>query len=321
MHRFCWFTKFNVLYQSRRQYSSVFQTVSLCFFAFLMASSPGQTNSQSQPSFRLALNLRFLWPPTCVDLHRLATTRGDFWASSNSHATRRKFFIVWRPDASRHKLIASHLMRGIYGFCDLRELGCRLVNPFGHPRKSVRKFWFCIDLHRFTISLGQGFGKNALVWAYSGIKRAKIAQTRTVRCGANIIPYPIKLNPKRSVFSCDKEPNLLYSFLPTDIKGVLWEAWTGFKLSGIKALLELQNYKDDQPTVTKILPNFTSPANYGNKYGSRMRAYFVPPETGSYMFYGSCNAKCKIYVSSDESPSTEEILGTVKSDKPEIWTE
>ena len=309
-----------MLYRSRRQYSSVFQTVSV-LFPILDGFKPWPNGLAKSTKFSTRVQLAF---PLATYLRGLASTRDDLrrlWASSNSHATRHKFYIVWQLDASRHKLIASHLMRGIYGFCDLRELGCRLVNPFGHPRKSVRKFWFCIDLHRFTIPLGQGFGKNALVWAYSGIKRAKIAQTRTVRCGANIIPYPIKLNPKRSVFSCDKEPNLLYSFLPTDIKGVLWEAWTGFKLSGIKALLELQNYKDDQPNVTKILPNFTSPANYGNKYGSRMRAYFVPPETGSYMFYGSCNAKCKIYVSSDESPSTQEILGTVKSDKPEIWTE
>ena len=36
--------------------------------------SPGQTNLQVDTSSGLALNLHFIWPPTCIDLHRLALT-------------------------------------------------------------------------------------------------------------------------------------------------------------------------------------------------------------------------------------------------------
>ena len=58
---------------------------------------PAQTDSQVDASFRLGL-----WLPSFVEL------RWN-WSSSNSYASRRKFFTVWPPNASRHKLIASHL--------------------------------------------------------------------------------------------------------------------------------------------------------------------------------------------------------------------
>ena len=76
--------------------------------------SPGQTDSQVDASFRLAFNLRFVWQPICVDLHKLATTcvwwLRWLWSSSNLDASRRKFFTVWPSRASRHKLIASNLL-------------------------------------------------------------------------------------------------------------------------------------------------------------------------------------------------------------------
>ena len=40
--------------------------------------SPGQMDSQVDASLRLAFDLRFVWPPTCVDLQQLAWTCVDF---------------------------------------------------------------------------------------------------------------------------------------------------------------------------------------------------------------------------------------------------
>ena len=62
---------------------------------------------KSLPSFRLVSDLRFVWPPTCVNLRWLALT----WSTSNSHASRRKFFTVWPPNANQHKWIARHLYK------------------------------------------------------------------------------------------------------------------------------------------------------------------------------------------------------------------
>ena len=88
-------------------------------------------------------------------LHRLATTCMDLcwlWSSSNLDASRRKFFTVWPPCASRHKLIASNLCE-IYGFL-------RLANPFGHPsqvRTQVLVLQTCVDLRRLASPFRQGF--------------------------------------------------------------------------------------------------------------------------------------------------------------------
>ena len=75
--------------------------------------------------FRLATHLRRL-ALTCIDLRWL-------WSSSNSYASRRTFFTVWPPNASRHKMIASHLyMREIYDFLWLAwtcESTCESVWP------------------------------------------------------------------------------------------------------------------------------------------------------------------------------------------------
>ena len=65
--------------------------------------SPGQMDSQVDASFGLAFNLCFVWPPTCDNLRWL-------WSSSNLDASRCKFFTVWPPSASRHKLITSTLL-------------------------------------------------------------------------------------------------------------------------------------------------------------------------------------------------------------------
>ena len=91
--------------------------------------SPDQTDSQANASFRLAFNLPFVWPPTCVHFAMTCVS------SSNSYASRRNlFFTAWPPNARRHKLITSHpYVRGITAFWNLRELASRVANPFGHP--------------------------------------------------------------------------------------------------------------------------------------------------------------------------------------------
>ena len=56
-----------------------------CFQALVNLFDFDQMDSQVDASFGLAFNLRFVWPPTCIDLHCL-------WSSSNLDASRRKFF-------------------------------------------------------------------------------------------------------------------------------------------------------------------------------------------------------------------------------------
>ena len=73
--------------RANAQLNFTFHGVSIPLLSTL---SPGQTDSQVDASFGLAFNLRFVWPPTCVDFGRAQIwTRVD--ASFYYHlATQRK---------------------------------------------------------------------------------------------------------------------------------------------------------------------------------------------------------------------------------------
>ena len=93
----------------------------------LLLAKPTRKSTQAKASFDLC----FIWPPTCDGLHWLQCWCSYFYISCC------KFFLnIWLPNASQHKLIASHLCiytHEIYDFCNLCELASWLANPFSHP--------------------------------------------------------------------------------------------------------------------------------------------------------------------------------------------
>ena len=104
-----------------------------------------------------ALNLRFIWPTTCVDLHRLATTCVDLrwlWSSSNLDASRRKFSPFGHPTQVDTSWSQVHCICVKFtAFCDLRELASRFANPFGHPSQVRTQV---LVLRRLASPFGQG---------------------------------------------------------------------------------------------------------------------------------------------------------------------
>ena len=78
----------------------IWKSVRFIHTLILVHLSSGQTDSQVDASFGLAFNLRFVWPPTCVDFGR-----AQIWTQADA-----SIFTVWPPSASRHKLSASNLL-------------------------------------------------------------------------------------------------------------------------------------------------------------------------------------------------------------------
>ena len=68
---------------------------------------------------------------------RLATHLRWFWSSSNLHASRRTFFTVWPPNASRHKVD-----RKFHAYTDDLRLSAT-CEPVWLPIASPCKFWLC----------------------------------------------------------------------------------------------------------------------------------------------------------------------------------
>ena len=105
-------------------------------FAFLgKVLKPWPNGLASRRKF-WTFNLRFVWPPTCVDLHRLATTCVDF---GRAQIWTKVFLLFghpaqvdtrWSQVLCCYKNALIYDMREIYGF--LRFAG-RLANPFEHP--------------------------------------------------------------------------------------------------------------------------------------------------------------------------------------------
>ena len=80
-------------------------------------------------------------PSTCVSFgHPLEWTCDDFlwlWSSSNSYASRRKFFTVWPPNVQVDGRMQDNCIYVKFtSVCDLHELASRLANPFGRPYAS-----------------------------------------------------------------------------------------------------------------------------------------------------------------------------------------
>ena len=95
--------------------------------------------SQVNTSFELAVNLCFVWPPTCVDLHGLALTLVELKFVCKSTqvfhclATQRK-----STQVAGKSFVYMH---NIDGLCELES---RLAKPFSARLcKSVGKYWFC----------------------------------------------------------------------------------------------------------------------------------------------------------------------------------
>ena len=141
--------------------------------------SPGQTDSQVDArrkfstcvplAFRLATHLRWL-----------ATTCVDFGRAQIHMQSRRRFFTVWPPNASRHNLIASNCICVKFMTFVWLAWTCEPISEsvsVATHRKSVRKFWFataCVGLRvrlaGVLLRLYWGFAPSLIVFPALSLK-------------------------------------------------------------------------------------------------------------------------------------------------------
>lgn len=66
--------------------------------------------------------------------------------------------------------------------------------------------------------------------------------------------------------------------------GVYLERWDRIDYKRIRFLLADPRYPN-LPSFTTCVPTFEQPANWGDFFGSRLRTYFVPLQTGNHYFF------------------------------------
>ena len=81
-----------------------------------------------------------------------------------------------------------------------------------------------------------------------------------------------------------ENPTACSSLANTRQPGVIIELWQGIDGYLIRKLLQDPRFPD-MPTKVFHSPVFSQPRNWGNNYGTRIRGYFVPQNTGLHIFF------------------------------------
>lgn len=82
--------------------------------------------------------------------------------------------------------------------------------------------------------------------------------------------------------------------------GLIREVWKELPGKSINKLKDDPYYPND-PSLIEIIENFDAPFDIDKDYGSRVKGYFVAPETGNYTFYMSGSTSGELWMSSTES--------------------
>lgn len=76
-----------------------------------------------------------------------------------------------------------------------------------------------------------------------------------------------------------------------------------------------------KPDALVALTDFASAANVADNYGSRIRAYVVPPVTGDYTFFIASDDDSQLKLSTDTNPANATIIASVSGwTDPNVWT-
>ncbi|XP_065639356.1 uncharacterized protein LOC100203426 isoform X12 [Hydra vulgaris] len=104
-----------------------------------------------------------------------------------------------------------------------------------------------------------------------------------------------------------KESNLVFGGADNPFPGIIREVWKNLPGENITVLEKNPDYPNN-PTTIEIIENFDAPFNVDNDYGSKVKGYFIAPETGNTTFYLSCSKSCKLFFSADEESKNKTVI-------------
>lgn len=99
------------------------------------------------------------------------------------------------------------------------------------------------------------------------------------------------------------------------------EIWLGVDGSKIEALLEHDDYPT-RPHLVRETDKLAGPRQWGDRYGVRTRGLITPPETGLYTFYVTGDDDTALFLSSDDSATSSELIAfTPENTSENNWTQ
>ncbi|MEM9544650.1 MAG: Ig-like domain-containing protein [Bacteroidota bacterium] len=88
------------------------------------------------------------------------------------------------------------------------------------------------------------------------------------------------------------------------------ERWLGISGSSVSDLTSNSNYPDT-PSESENITSFQGPNSYAENYGTRVRGYIIPSETGSYIFNVTGDDNTILYLSTDGQESNKTEIASV----------
>lgn len=114
-----------------------------------------------------------------------------------------------------------------------------------------------------------------------------------------------------SIYLCLIQALLIPGLNGQSIKREYWNNIAGDKVSDLTGHSLFPN----SPTGSELLEIFEAGPNLGDRYGSKISGFVIPPITGDYTFYLSGDNECELWLSSNESPENKKKVASVSS-----WT-
>lgn len=110
--------------------------------------------------------------------------------------------------------------------------------------------------------------------------------------------------------------NEVFVAVPLSAVGtILRECWFGISGTAVEALTSNADYPDS-PFIVEQLTSLEGPTDWNNDYGTRIRGYLYPPETGDYTFWIAGDDNCELWLSTDGTPANAVLIAEVPG-----WTD
>ncbi|QDV24666.1 PA14 domain protein [Aureliella helgolandensis] len=118
-------------------------------------------------------------------------------------------------------------------------------------------------------------------------------------------------------FLCSEDEEAKRNGLPTGV--IAREFWLGLPKQGLSSLAKHKDFPN-QPTGTGLLTRFESPVNWGDSFGTRIRGYIYPPQTGDYVFCMAADDYAELWMSSSEDPAKKfQIIQMKRWTPSRVW--
>ena len=91
------------------------------------------------------------------------------------------------------------------------------------------------------------------------------------------------------------------------IGSVLREYWNNVNGGSVNDLVTSPNYPNS-PNGSGQLTLFTTPSEFGDNYGQRVRGYIIPPVTGTYIFTATSDDNGLVYLSQNADPAHKQLI-------------